>query len=87
MSRHWAVILAGGDGVRLRGLTRSITGDDRPKQFCALVGADALLTALAVLPVRGVHWSDLGDPERVLATRRRAHAVPMEDLIPVATSA
>jgi hypothetical protein len=40
-----------------------------------------------VLPVRGVHWSDLGDPERVLATRRRAHAVPMEDLIPVATSA
>jgi len=27
---------------------------------------------LAVLPVRGVHWNDLGDPERVLATRRRA---------------
>lgn len=45
MSRHaWAVILAGGDGVRLRSLTRGITGDDRPKQFCALVGEDALLT-------------------------------------------
>lgn len=40
----WAVILAGGDGVRLRSLTRGITGDDRPKQFCALVGEDALLT-------------------------------------------
>ena len=39
----WAVILAGGDGVRLRGLTRGITGDDRPKQFCALVGPDTLL--------------------------------------------
>src|SRR5258705_10878561 len=44
MSRHWSVILAGGDGVRLRALTRGLTGDDRPKQFCALVGPDALVT-------------------------------------------
>ena len=41
---HWAVILAGGDGVRLRSMTRGIAGDDRPKQFCPLVGEDALLT-------------------------------------------
>ena len=44
MSRHWGVILAGGDGVRLRSMTRSIAGDDRPKQFCALVGDETLLT-------------------------------------------
>lgn len=44
MNRHWVVILAGGDGVRLRSMTRRLTGDDRPKQFCALVGPDALLT-------------------------------------------
>ena len=45
MTRNaWAVILAGGDGVRLRSMTRGLTGDDRPKQFCALVGEDALLT-------------------------------------------
>jgi len=31
MSRHWGVILAGGDGVRLRSMTRNIAGDDRPK--------------------------------------------------------
>jgi len=37
VSRRWAVILAGGDGVRLRSMTRGITGDERPKQFCALV--------------------------------------------------
>jgi hypothetical protein len=36
---------------------------------------------LAVLPVRGVHWSDLRDPERVLATRRRTQAMPMPDPI------
>src|SRR5580692_6560936 len=41
--RHWAVILAGGEGVRLKSLTRLVTGDDRPKQFCPLVGGRTLL--------------------------------------------
>ncbi|HEY6122528.1 MAG TPA: sugar phosphate nucleotidyltransferase [Pyrinomonadaceae bacterium] len=42
-SDRWAVILAGGDGTRLRALTRSITGDERPKQFCPIVGGRTLL--------------------------------------------
>ena len=42
-SRRWGVILAGGDGKRLLPLTRRITGDDRPKQFCALTGGETLL--------------------------------------------
>ena len=29
----WALLLAGGDGCRLRPLTRQIAGDQRPKQF------------------------------------------------------
>jgi len=37
------LILAGGDGSRLRPLTRALTGDNRPKQFCALVGEESLL--------------------------------------------
>jgi mannose-1-phosphate guanylyltransferase len=37
------VILAGGEGSRLRSLTRLISGDDRPKQFCSIVGGDTLL--------------------------------------------
>lgn len=42
--RHlWAVLLAGGDGVRLRDLTVRIVGDDRPKQFCPIVSAESLL--------------------------------------------
>ena len=40
---RWAVILAGGDGTRLRSFTRSITGDDRPKQFCPVIGGETLL--------------------------------------------
>ena len=35
--RRWGVILAGGNGERLRPLTRVVTGDDRPKQFCPLL--------------------------------------------------
>lgn len=38
-----AVILAGGDGTRLLSLTRAITGDDRPKQFCSILGHETLL--------------------------------------------
>ncbi|NOT49217.1 MAG: hypothetical protein HOP17_15920 [Acidobacteria bacterium] len=38
-----AVILAGGEGSRLRSLTQRITGDDRPKQFCPIVGGETLL--------------------------------------------
>ncbi|HKQ51522.1 MAG TPA: sugar phosphate nucleotidyltransferase [Pyrinomonadaceae bacterium] len=53
---RWGVILAGGDGTRLRPLTELIAGDDRPKQFCPILGGKTLLeqtrrrVARAVLP-------------------------------------
>ncbi len=40
---EWAVILAGGDGTRLKSLTRHIAGDERPKQFCSVLGRGTLL--------------------------------------------
>ena len=44
LRRHrWGLILAGGDGKRLLPLTRSIAGDDRPKQFCPVLGSETLL--------------------------------------------
>ena len=42
-AHHWAVILAGGDGTRLKSLTRRIAGDERPKQFCPVLGGATLL--------------------------------------------
>jgi mannose-1-phosphate guanylyltransferase len=41
---QWGVILAGGEGVRLRSLTRFVSGEDTPKQFCRLLGGQSLLT-------------------------------------------
>lgn len=40
---RYAVILAGGDGSRLKSLTRVISGDDRPKQFCPILQGETLL--------------------------------------------
>ena len=40
---EWAVILAGGDGTRLRELSYKVSGDHRPKQFCQFFGGKSLL--------------------------------------------
>lgn len=41
--RFWAVVLAGGQGLRLRPLVERIHADGRPKQFAVLVGERSLL--------------------------------------------
>jgi mannose-1-phosphate guanylyltransferase len=38
-----AIILAGGDGRRLSEVTRRITGDATPKQFCPVIGSTPLV--------------------------------------------
>jgi mannose-1-phosphate guanylyltransferase len=43
LEHEWAVILAGGDGTRLKSLSRRITGDERPKQFWPVFGDMTLL--------------------------------------------
>jgi len=64
---EWAVILAGGDGTRLRPLTRRITGDERPKQFCPVLGRATLLEE-----TRGRAALELA-PERTLYVVNRVH--------------
>ena len=63
----WAIVLAGGDGTRLSSFTRSIAGDNRPKQFCRLYGGKTLLahTRARLAPAMA--------PERTLFTLVRHH--------------
>jgi mannose-1-phosphate guanylyltransferase len=42
-SERVAVILAGGEGSRLKSLTKIIAGDERPKQFCPILDGRTLL--------------------------------------------
>lgn len=62
-----AIILAGGEGVRLRSLTTRITGAPTPKQFCPLMGDLSLLQQT----VRRVGFSF--PPERIITVVNREH--------------
>ena len=43
LEERFAVILAGGDGVRMRAMTKRLAGRETPKQFCAVLGDKTLL--------------------------------------------
>lgn len=64
---RWGLILAGGEGTRLRPLTRQLAGDDRPKQFCRVIGNETLLEQTR----RRV--GAFAPPGRVLVVVVRAH--------------
>lgn len=73
MSRHfrghhrYCVILAGGDGKRLRPLTQCVSADERPKQFCPFLAGWTPLQATRQRAARCF------DPDRTLFVVTRAH--------------
>jgi mannose-1-phosphate guanylyltransferase len=64
---RWALILAGGDGIRLRPLTRVVAGDERPKQFSPLFGTETLLDQTRH------RISSVVPPERISVVATRKH--------------
>ena len=66
-THHWGVILAGGDGTRLRSLTRLVSADERPKQFCPLLGGRTLLSQTRLRTARNI------DIDRTVFSLTRSH--------------
>ena len=65
-SHRWGVVLAGGDGTRLRELTQRVWGD-RPKQFCPILGDNTLLEETMHRAERSI------PPEQILFSLMQAH--------------
>ncbi len=66
-THRYSVILAGGDGNRLRSLTRCVSSDDRPKQFCPFLEGCTPLWATRERVARGFA------PQRTFYVVTRAH--------------
>jgi mannose-1-phosphate guanylyltransferase len=56
----WTIVLAAGDGTRLRPLTRALHGEDLPKQFAIIQGRSSLLQTTVA---RAEQWSQ---PEHIV---------------------
>ena len=67
-SRTWAIVLAGGEGSRLRSLVQRLFGEDRPKQYVPLLGPSSLLKQTLERVGR------LVPPERTLVVSRYDHS-------------
>jgi mannose-1-phosphate guanylyltransferase len=65
-SHRWGVVLAGGDGTRLRELTQRVWGD-RPKQFCPILGDHTLLEETMHRAERSI------PPEQIVFSLMQAH--------------
>ncbi len=70
----WAVILAGGEGIRLQPLTQYVAGDLRPKQFVRLVGGRSLLRQTLDRTGLSIPWARTA----VVAHQRHARYVAEE---------
>ena len=64
----WGVVLAGGEGVRLRVLSQRICGDQRPKQYVAILGERTLLRQTLDRVGLGI------PPARTIVVTLRSHA-------------
>jgi mannose-1-phosphate guanylyltransferase len=67
MNGPWAVVLAGGDGTRLRPLTRRLYGEELPKQFAAIEGGGSLVQV--TLDRLAAHFA----PQRTVVVVGKSH--------------
>lgn len=67
MSHRWGIVLAGDDDERQQEVTQWVSGDNRPKQFCRLLGDYTLLEETRNRAERSL------PPEQILYSVTQAH--------------
>ncbi len=77
---RWAVILAGGDGTRLRSLTTGRDGVAVPKQYCSFGGGPSLLRHAIFRASTTVPWNQI--VVVVAAAHRRFFEPELRDIPP-----
>ena len=82
--RPWALILAGGDGTRLQGLTQAISGCPMPKQYCRLYGSRTLLEATLARAGRFAtsdHIAAIVNQDHLEFCAQQVRALPLANLV------
>lgn len=67
----WSIVLAGGDGMRTKDFIRHWLGHDKPKQYCAFVGACSMFQHTLDRAAKLTPW----DRVAVVAARHHQHEV------------
>ena len=75
----WVLVLAAGEGVRLRQLTRGADGASVPKQYCSLQGGASLLEETLR---RAASVADAGQISLIVADQHRRWWQPMQSALP-----
>ena len=82
MGQTWVVVLAGGEGSRLRSLTTTAAGMTVPKQFCSLYGGRSLLQEALAVGHPEVVDPSTQEPVELLDLLFHAHAVVSRSELP-----
>lgn len=71
---RWGIVLAGGEGTRIRPLIESWLGSARPKQYCTFFGDESMLEETLGRAMR------LTEPERILTVIGPGHGTHVDAL-------
>lgn len=83
-NHRWALVLAGGDGTRLRGVTSAVSGKPIPKQYCPLLGDRSLLEATLCRTLRfapAEHTLVIVNDDHLAVGWEQLRSIPTENML------
>lgn len=72
----WGIVLAGGEGERLRGLSEKLAGYPCPKQYCSILGEHSMIQHTLA------RAESLIPPQQILVVAGKGHQKEIEEQLP-----